>query len=97
MQEGVGVRLPLPTIPPAGNLYGASGTALFKVDTSGTFTVLHTGDGSLAGWVRDAAGNLYGVNKGGGSMIYDRQGILRTKVVGFEYTDNIESALKPLL
>jgi hypothetical protein len=51
---------------PAGNLYGASGTALFKLDTSGTFTVLHTGDGSLAGLVRDATGNLYGVNKGGG-------------------------------
>ena len=31
------------------------------------------------------------------TMIYDRQGILRTKVVGFEYTDNIESASKPLL
>lgn len=31
------------------------------------------------------------------TMIYDRQGILRMKVVGFEYTDTIESALKPLL
>ena len=31
------------------------------------------------------------------TMLYDRQGILRTKVVGFEYTDNIESTLKPLL
>jgi hypothetical protein len=31
------------------------------------------------------------------TMLYDRQGILRTKVVGFEYTDVIESALKPLL
>src|SRR5579859_2929772 len=31
------------------------------------------------------------------TMPYDRQGILRTKVIGFEYTDNIESALKPLL
>ena len=31
------------------------------------------------------------------TMLYDRQGILRAKVVGFEYTDNIESALKPLL
>jgi thiol-disulfide isomerase/thioredoxin len=31
------------------------------------------------------------------TMIYDRQGILRTKVIGFEYTDNIEQALKPLL
>jgi thiol-disulfide isomerase/thioredoxin len=31
------------------------------------------------------------------TMIYDRQGILRRKVIGFEYTDNFESALKPLL
>ena len=31
------------------------------------------------------------------TMLYDRHGILRTKVVGFEYTDNIESAMKPLL
>jgi hypothetical protein len=31
------------------------------------------------------------------TMLYDRQGVLRTKVVGFEYTDNVESALKPLL
>jgi thiol-disulfide isomerase/thioredoxin len=31
------------------------------------------------------------------TMLYDRQGILRTKVIGFEYTDNFESALKPLL
>jgi thiol-disulfide isomerase/thioredoxin len=31
------------------------------------------------------------------TMLYDRQGILRTTVIGFEYTDNIESSLKPLL
>ena len=31
------------------------------------------------------------------TMLYDRQGILRTKVIGFEYTDNVESAIKPLL
>jgi thiol-disulfide isomerase/thioredoxin len=31
------------------------------------------------------------------TMLYDRQGILRKKVVGFEYTGVIESALKPLL
>jgi thiol-disulfide isomerase/thioredoxin len=31
------------------------------------------------------------------TMLYDRQGILRTKVVGFEYTAVIESELKPLL
>lgn len=31
------------------------------------------------------------------TMLYDRQGVLRMKVIGFEYTDNIEQALKPLL
>jgi thiol-disulfide isomerase/thioredoxin len=31
------------------------------------------------------------------TMVYDRQGILRKKVIGFEYTGNFESALKPLL
>lgn len=31
------------------------------------------------------------------TMLYGRDGILRMKVVGFEYTDNVERALKPLL
>jgi hypothetical protein len=31
------------------------------------------------------------------TMLYDRQAMLRMKVVGFECTDTIESALKPLL
>jgi thiol-disulfide isomerase/thioredoxin len=31
------------------------------------------------------------------TMLYDRQGVLRKKVIGFEYTDAIESALKPLM
>jgi thiol-disulfide isomerase/thioredoxin len=31
------------------------------------------------------------------TMLYDRQGILRTKIVGFEYTDAVEADLKPLL
>jgi hypothetical protein len=31
------------------------------------------------------------------TMLYDRQGMLRMKVVGFECTETIESALKPLL
>jgi len=31
------------------------------------------------------------------TMMYDRNGILRWKIIGFEYTDNVESALKPLL
>ena len=31
------------------------------------------------------------------TMLYDRHGVLRMKVIGFEYTDNIEAALKPFL
>jgi thiol-disulfide isomerase/thioredoxin len=31
------------------------------------------------------------------TMLYDRKGVLRQKVVGFEYTNVIESELKPLL
>jgi len=30
------------------------------------------------------------------TLLYDRQGILRQKVIGFEYTNTIESELKPL-
>lgn len=31
------------------------------------------------------------------TMLYDRQGTLRKKVIGFEYTEAIEADLKPLL
>jgi thiol-disulfide isomerase/thioredoxin len=31
------------------------------------------------------------------TMLYDRQGILRQKVIGFEYTETFETNLKPLL
>jgi thiol-disulfide isomerase/thioredoxin len=31
------------------------------------------------------------------TLIYDRRGILRYKVLGFEYTNTIQSVLKPLL
>ncbi len=31
------------------------------------------------------------------TMLYDRQGVLRKKVIGFDYTENFESALKSLL
>ena len=31
------------------------------------------------------------------TMLYDRQGIVREKIIGFEYTDVIGSELKPLL
>ena len=64
----------------AGNLYGttyrggASGAgALFKVDTSGRETVLHSftggadGGNPQSGVIEDAAGNLYGVASSGGN------------------------------
>ena len=31
------------------------------------------------------------------TMLYDRRGILRKKIIGFEYTEAVESDLKPLL
>ncbi len=31
------------------------------------------------------------------TMLYDRSGILRQKIIGFEYTEAVESDLKPLL
>jgi thiol-disulfide isomerase/thioredoxin len=31
------------------------------------------------------------------TLLYDRQGVLRQKIIGFEYTDVIETWLKPLL
>src|SRR6266702_629463 len=31
------------------------------------------------------------------TMVYDRQGILRKKVIGFDYLENFEAVLKPLL
>ena len=68
----------------AGNLYGTAtngglgGThgpgTVFKIDTTGTFTVLHqfqvgTGDGffPIGGLVLDSAGNLYGITSTGGA------------------------------
>jgi uncharacterized repeat protein (TIGR03803 family) len=69
---------------PAGNLYGTAafgGTAcgkdgcgvVYKIDTAGNYTVLHTftggTDGSepLAGVILDSAGNLYGTADWGGT------------------------------
>jgi len=68
----------------AGNLYGTtyeggadSQGAIFKIDTTGTETILHSftgppeggGDGAFSyeGVIRDAAGNLYGVTAKGGA------------------------------
>lgn len=58
----------------AGNLYGTSCDELFKIDTKGKETVLHTftgvgGDGSFAAGnlLLDASGNLYGTTTYGGA------------------------------
>jgi len=68
---------------PAGNLYGTTyfgGTyddgVVFKLDTAGNETILHTftggADGGFpnAGLIRDNAGNLYGTASGGGATCY---------------------------
>lgn len=44
--------------------------------------------------ISDAFGGIQGLPT---TFIYDREGILRRKIIGFEYTDRIESDLKPLL
>jgi uncharacterized repeat protein (TIGR03803 family) len=66
----------------AGNLYGTTQTGgtsgngtVFKLDTSGSLTVLHSftgADGASpdAGLIMDSAGNLYGTTSGGGTSIY---------------------------
>src|SRR5580658_6794473 len=56
----------------AGNIYGTTGKTLFKLDTSGNITTLHTfspTDGGPPNGVTLAAdGNLYGTtNEGGGA------------------------------
>jgi thiol-disulfide isomerase/thioredoxin len=47
-----------------------------------------------SGQVTQALGGILGLPT---TFIYDRQGILRYKVIGFEYTNVIEAQLKPLL
>jgi thiol-disulfide isomerase/thioredoxin len=85
--------------------YGSRGFAVvgFKFDT-----MMDTEDPI---WFAKKAGVLYPLalasdelkQKFGGieglptTMLYDRQGILRKKVIGFEYTDSFETALKGLL
>ena len=44
--------------------------------------------------LRQKFGGIVGIPT---TMLYDRQGVLREKVIGFEYTDVIESRIKPLL
>jgi thiol-disulfide isomerase/thioredoxin len=44
--------------------------------------------------LKDKFGGILGLPT---TMLFDRRGILRKKVVGFEYTDAFEAELKPLL
>jgi len=44
--------------------------------------------------VRQKFGGIEGLPT---KLIYDRQGILREKIIGFEYTEVVERMLKPLL
>jgi thiol-disulfide isomerase/thioredoxin len=44
--------------------------------------------------VRQRFGGIEGLPT---TMLYERNGILRTKIIGFEYTEKVEQALKPLL
>jgi thiol-disulfide isomerase/thioredoxin len=44
--------------------------------------------------LKDKFGGILGLPT---TLLYDRQGILRKKIIGFEYTEAVESDLKPLL
>ena len=44
--------------------------------------------------LRQKFGNIQGLPT---TLLYDRQGILKKKVIGFEYTDAFETDLKPLI
>ncbi len=87
------------------NLYGSRGFAVigFKFDT-----MMDTEDPAqfakkigvrypLAVAPDDLKQKFGGIKGLPTTMLYDRQGILRQKVVGFEYTGVIESAVEPLL
>jgi uncharacterized repeat protein (TIGR03803 family) len=59
------------TVDGQGNVYGAAGSAVFKLDPAGNFTLLHNfispGDGATvdSGLAIDSFGNLYGASDGG--------------------------------
>jgi thiol-disulfide isomerase/thioredoxin len=87
------------------NLYGSSGFTVigFKFDT-----MMDTEDPvqfakkmgvryPLAVAADDLKQKFGGIEGLPTTLLYDRQGILRKKVVGFEYTDVLESVIKPLL
>jgi uncharacterized repeat protein (TIGR03803 family) len=81
----------------AGNLYGTTegggasqGGVVFKLDASGTETVLYTftlgpdGGSPLAGLVRDKAGNLYGTTAFGGNFACSCGTVFRLDPMGKE-------------
>ena len=87
------------------NRYGAQGLAVvgFKFDT-----MMDTEDPTkfaekigvrypLAVATDDLKQKFGGIEGLPTTMLYDREGILRQKVIGFEYTQSFEANLKPLL
>jgi thiol-disulfide isomerase/thioredoxin len=87
------------------DLYGSRGFAVigFKFDTMmdtedpGTFAKKIGVRYPLVVAADDLKQKFGGIEGLPTTMLYDRQGILRNKVIGFEYTDTIESELRPLL
>ena len=87
------------------DLYGSRGFAVvgFKFDTmADTENPVHFAERigvryPLATASDDLKQKFGGIEGLPTTLLYDRQGILRKKIVGFEYTDAVEAALKPLL
>lgn len=85
--------------------YGARGLVVigFKFDTMpDTEDPLHFADGigvhyPLAVATDDLKQKFGGIEGLPTTMLYDRQGVLRAKVIGFEYTEAFDTAVKPLL
>ncbi len=87
------------------NLYGSRGLTVigFKFDTmADTENPVHFAKRigvryPLATASDDLKQKFGGIDGLPTTMLYDRQGVLRKKIIGFEYTDAVEAALKPLL
>jgi thiol-disulfide isomerase/thioredoxin len=87
------------------NLYGPSGFAVigFKFDTmADTENPVQFAKkigvryplAVASDYLKQRFGGIEGLPT---TMLYDRQGILREKIVGFEYTEALATSLKPLL
>jgi hypothetical protein len=51
----------------------------------------------LAVATEDLTGKFGGIQGLPTTLLYDRKGVLRKKIIGFEYTQAVEGELKPLL